>query len=81
MDLLRDKAMTVIRDSVALTPTEVSDAQSLIARQSAPDATAAQTARDRILQDYLLQKQERALAAYEQALKSRLAVKIHKEML
>jgi len=81
MDLLRDKAMTVIRDSVALTPAEISDAQSLIARQKTEDAAAAQTTRERILQDYLLQKQERALSAYEQAMKTRLAIKIHKEML
>jgi len=81
MDLLRDKAMTVIRDSVALTPIEISDAQSLIARQSNNTANPSQPARERILQDYLFQKQERALTAYEQALKSRLAIKIHKEML
>jgi SurA-like protein len=81
VDLLRDKAMTVIRDSVALTPTEISDAQSLVGRQMISDPSSPQPARDRILQDYLVQKQERALMAYEQALKSRLLIKIHKEML
>lgn len=81
MDLLRDKAMTVVRDSVALTPAEVAEAQSLIARQSPTDPASGQTANERILQDFLFQKQERALTAYQEAMKARLPIQIHKELL
>lgn len=81
MDLLRDKAMTVVRDSVALTPAEIAEAQSLIARQAPTDPGTGPTASERILQDFLLQKQERALAAYQEAMKARLPIQIHKELM
>jgi peptidyl-prolyl cis-trans isomerase D len=81
MDLLRDKAMTVVRDSVALTPAEITEAQSLIARQAPVEPGAGPTASERILQDFLLQKQERALAAYQEAMKARLPIQVHKEMM
>jgi peptidyl-prolyl cis-trans isomerase D len=80
LDLLREKAIQVVRHSVALTPAEIAEAESLIARQATKDGTSA-TARERILQDYLTQKQDRALAAYEHALKARINIKIHKELL
>ena len=37
--------------------------------------------KDTIFQDFLFQKQQRAMVAYGQALKSKIPVKIHKELL
>jgi peptidyl-prolyl cis-trans isomerase D len=39
------------------------------------------TAKDRALQDMLFQKQQRALAAYQEALKAKIPTKIHRELL
>lgn len=80
VELLAEKARNVIRDSVALTPSEVAEAQTMIARQAQPDAGSA-AANERILQDFLFQKQQRAVAAYKEALKARVPVQIHKEFL
>jgi peptidyl-prolyl cis-trans isomerase D len=71
----------IIRDAVALTPAEISEAQALIARQTAADAGKNPTAAERIYQDFLFQKQQRALTAYAEALKTRVPIKIHKELL
>jgi peptidyl-prolyl cis-trans isomerase D len=80
VELLAEKARSVIRDSVALTPSEVAEAQTMMARQAQSDAGSA-AAHERILQDFLFQKQQRAVAAYKEALKARVPVQIHKEFL
>jgi peptidyl-prolyl cis-trans isomerase D len=82
-ELLREKARSVIRDSVALTPAEIAEAQALMARQeeSAAGATSNATANQRILQDFLFQKQQRALMAYKEAMKTRVPIEVHKELL
>ncbi|WP_447986457.1 SurA N-terminal domain-containing protein [Nitrospira sp. Nam74] len=82
-ELLREKARMIVRDSVALTPAEITEAQTLMARQSQTESSgqAAQTANERLLQDFLFQKQQRALMAYQEALKAKVPIQIHKEML
>lgn len=81
-ELLREKARTIVRDSVALTPAEIAEAQTLLARQTPRESgQTAQTANERVLQDFLFQKQQRALMAFQEALKSQVAIQIHKEML
>lgn len=82
-ELLREKARTIIRDSVALTPAEIAEAQSLMARQTQaePAGQSAQAANERILQDFLFQKQQRALMAYTQAMRAKIPIEIHKENL
>jgi peptidyl-prolyl cis-trans isomerase D len=77
-ELLREKARALVRDGVALTPGEISEAQSLMARQ-APAEPNAQSANDRLLQDFLFQKQQRALMAFKEGLKAKTAIKVHKE--
>jgi hypothetical protein len=79
-ELLREKARAVVRDSVALSPAEVAEAHELIARQSQPQGTGA-TANQRILQDFLFQKQQRALMAYKESMKGRIPIDVHKELL
>lgn len=81
IELLSAKAMTVVRDSVALTPAEIAEAQALMARQPDVKPNAGQSASERILQDFLMQKQQRALLAYKESMKARLPIKIHKELL
>ncbi len=80
LELLRAKAMMIVRDSVALTPAEITEAQALMARQPAGDESGA-TAKERILQDFLFQKQQRALMAYKESMKASVPIKIRKELL
>lgn len=82
-ELLREKARMIVRDSVALTPAEIAEAQTLLARQTQTESSGqpAQTANERLLQDFLFQKQQRALMAYQEALKANVPIQVHKEML
>ncbi|MBA2252795.1 MAG: SurA N-terminal domain-containing protein, partial [Nitrospirales bacterium] len=82
-ELLREKARMIVRDSVALTPAEIAEAQTLLARQKQTESSGqpAQTANERLLQDFLFQKQQRALMAYQEALKVKVPIQVHKEML
>ncbi|HXF91748.1 MAG TPA: SurA N-terminal domain-containing protein [Nitrospiraceae bacterium] len=80
-ELLGEKARMIIRDAVALTPEELAEAQALVARQTTADAGKNQAAAERIYQDFLFQKQQRALTAYAEALKTRVPIKVHKELL
>ncbi len=79
--LLGDKAMSVVFDSVALTPSEIEEAKTLMARPTSPDSPAASSARDRILQDMLFQKQQRAVMAFREAMRGKVNVQIRKELL
>lgn len=79
-ELLREKARSVIRESVALTPAEIAEAQGLMARQAQTESSG-KSASERLLQDFLFQKQQRALMAYKEALKTRVPIQIHKELL
>ncbi|MGQ0810249.1 MAG: SurA N-terminal domain-containing protein [Nitrospiraceae bacterium] len=80
-EMLGNKARMIIRDSVALTPAEISEAQVLVARQPTADASKMGAANERIYQDFLFQKQQRALMAYTEALKTTTPIKIHRELL
>ncbi|MFO0774387.1 MAG: SurA N-terminal domain-containing protein [Nitrospiraceae bacterium] len=79
-DLLAAKARLMVRDSVALTPAEVAEAQSLSARQSQAGAAKDQS-QESLVRDFLAQKQQRALAAYTEELKKSIQVKVKKELL
>lgn len=79
--LLGDKAMTVILDAVALTPAELAEAKALMARPSSSEPVAGLSANDRILQDMLVQKQQRALVAFKDAMRTKVQVTIRKEIL
>jgi peptidyl-prolyl cis-trans isomerase D len=81
LELLEDKAQTVIQDSVALTPDEIAEAQALVTRQPQPESQTGPLARERILQDLLFQKQQRALQAYKESVRARIPIEIHKELL
>lgn len=81
MELLRNKARMVVLDSVALTPSEIAEAQALMAHQPQAESASGPSARERILQDFLFQKQQRALMAYKEAMKAKVPIQIHKQLL
>lgn len=81
VDLLNRKAQTVVRDSVALTPSEIAEAQALMTRQPDAKPAAGSSADERILQDLLFQKQQRALIAFKESWKTRIPIQIRKELL
>jgi SurA N-terminal domain len=80
-ELLSLKARMTVGDAVALTPAELAEAQALMLRQSDPDPAKAAAAKERAIQDVLLQKQQRTLAAYAQSLKATLPINIRRELL
>ncbi|MBM4138520.1 MAG: hypothetical protein FJ244_03455 [Nitrospira sp.] len=80
-EILARKARMIVRDAVALTPLEIAEGQTLMMRPQGSDPTKAIVAEDRVLQDMLLQKQLRAIQAYQESLKTKIAIKIHRELL
>jgi len=80
-ELLSNKARMIIRDAVALTPAELADAQALTLRQTESDPAKTAAAKDRVIQDVLFQKQQRALTAYTESLKTTVPIKINRELL
>ena len=80
-ELMGDKARMVILDSVTLTPAEIAEADTLMARQSQPENPSGPSARDRIKMDFLQQKQQRAMMAFQDALRATVPIKIRKELL
>lgn len=80
-EILGNKAKLIVRESVALSPSEISEGQALMTRQQDSDPAMAAMARDRVLQDMLIQKQQRALVAYQTALKAKIPITIHRELL
>ncbi|HET9962375.1 MAG TPA: SurA N-terminal domain-containing protein [Nitrospiraceae bacterium] len=80
-DILTNKARLIVMDAVALTPSEYSEAQALVTRQAEADPAKAETAKERIFQSFLFQKQQRALMAYAESMKTKVPIKIHKELM
>jgi peptidyl-prolyl cis-trans isomerase D len=80
-ELLAGKARMVVRNSVALTPAELTEGQALTTRAQGSETPDFLGGRDRAVQDMLLQKQQRALSAYQDALKAKIPVKIRRELL
>lgn len=80
-ELLANKARMVVSSAVALTPTELAEAEALMLRQPDPDPTKAAAAKNRAIQDVLFQKQQRALVAFTQSLKASIPITIRRELL
>lgn len=80
-EVLGNKARMVVRDSVALTPSEISEGQALMTRPQDSNPADAAAAKDRVFHDLLFQKQQRALVAYQESLKAKIPIKIHRELL
>ncbi len=80
-EVLANKARMIVRDSVALTPAEIAEGQSLMTRPQDSDPTKAAEAKQRVLEDMLLQKQQRALVSFQQSMKAKLPITIRRELL
>jgi len=81
-DLLREKARMLVRESVAPTTEELSEVQAMLAAQPTPSVPMQEGASsDRAAQAVLAQKQQRALMAYQEALKARSKITVHRELM
>ena len=79
--LLVQKAMMLVVDSVSLTPGEIAEAEALLGGQPAGAADST-ISKDMIVKSFLFQKQQRALAAaYTEALKTRMSIEVFEENL
>lgn len=78
--LLVQKAMMLVVESVSLTPGEIAEAEGLLGGQPA-GASDSSISKDMIVKSFLFQKQQRALAAYTESLKGTVPIEIFKENL
>lgn len=81
-DLMREKARMLVRESVAPTMDELAEVQALLAAQPTPAIPMqAGPSPDRAVQTVLFQKQQRALMAYQEALKARTKISVRRELM
>lgn len=81
-DLLREKARMLVRESVAPTADELSEVQAMLAAQPTPSVPMqGGPSSDRVAQAVLAQKQQRALMAYQEALKARTKISVRRELM
>ncbi len=83
-DLMREKARMLVRESVVPTADELAEAQVMVASQLMPKIPMAERAApplERALQAVLTQKQERAVRAYQEALKAKTRVSVRRELM
>ncbi len=81
-DLLREKARMLVRESVAPTADELSEVQAMLAAQPTPSVPMqGGTSPDRAAQVVLVQKQQRALMAYLEALKAKSKITVRRELM
>lgn len=81
-EVLANKARMVVRDSVSLTPEEIAEGQSLMTRPAdGNDPAKMAEAKQRVLDDMLLQKQQRALVSFQQSMKAKIPITIRRELL
>ena len=78
--LMVDKARIVVIESVALSPGEIAEAEAIVG-QTGPAQPDQLPAREIMVQTFLFQKQQRALQAYNEGLKTKFPVEIHHENL
>lgn len=81
-DLMREKARMLVRSSVAPTVDELAEAQAEVAAQPTPKTPMrAASPFERATQAVLAQKQERALRAFQEALKAKAKVSVRRELM
>ncbi len=81
-DLLREKARMLVRESVAPTADELTEVQAMLAAQPTPSVPMQGGAPpDRAAQVVLVQKQQRALMAYLEALKAKSKITVRRELM
>ncbi len=82
-DLLREKARMLVRESVAPTMDELSEVQAMLAAQPTPAVPmqGGGPPQDRAAQAVLAQKQQRAILAYQEAMKAKSKISVRRELM
>ncbi len=80
-ELRMEKARLLVSEATALTPTELQEVKDLHARQSLDGAEPDMAMFEQIKMQFVLQKKQRAMQAFQAALRARGDVTIHQELL
>ena len=79
--LLIEKARLLVSEATTLTPTELQEVKDLHARQTLDGAEPDMTMFEQIKMQFVLQKKQRAMQAFQASLRARGDVTIHEELL
>lgn len=80
-ELLAEKARLLVTEATTLTPAEMKEVKDLAARQTLEGAEPDSTTLEQIRMQFLLQKKQRAMQAFQTAFRARGDVTIHEELL
>ncbi len=81
IELLRDKARLLVTESTVLTPAELKEVEELAKRQAPEGEEPDSTITERIQMQFLYQKKQRALQAFQVAMRNKSNVIIHEQLL
>ena len=81
VELRRDKARLLVTESTALTPAEIKEVEDLAKRQTPEGEETDPKTKERIRLQFLLQKKQRALQAFQTAMRSKSNIVIHDQLL
>ena len=80
-ELRIEKARLLVSEATTLTPAEIQEVKDLHARQTLDGAEPDMTMFEQIKMQFVLQKKQRALQAFQTALRARGGITIHEELL
>ena len=80
-ELLAEKARLIVAESTMLTPTELEEVKELHSRQTLEGAEPDQEMYEQIKMQFVLQKKQRAMQAFQSAIRARGDVTIREELL
>lgn len=80
-ELLAEKARLLVAEATTLTPAEMQEVKDLAARQTLDGAEPDPTVLEQIRMQFVMQKKQRAMQAFQTALRARGDVTIHEELL
>ena len=80
-ELLMEKARLLVSEATTLTPTELQEVKDLHARQTLEGAEPDMTMFEQIKMQFVLQKKQRAMQAFQAGLRARGNITIHEELL
>ena len=81
VELVQERARLLIMEATALTPAELKEAEELAARQAKEGEEADAAALDRSRLQFALQKKQRALQAFQTAIRTQSEIEINKDLL
>jgi len=80
-ELLAEKARLLVAEATTLTPAEMKEVKDLAARQTLEGTEPDPTVLEQIRMQFVIQKKQRAMQAFQAALRARGDVTIHEELL